>query len=112
VSHAGTRLLADLADVTTLTAELSEALTGVRGKRPRHAPGRVLVDLAVAIADGAEAISDIAVLADQPALFGPVASDTTGRAFGRSRVAGTAGPASDAYPADPSRSTPPGSPPP
>jgi hypothetical protein len=126
VSHAGTRLLADLADVTTLTAELSEALTGVRGKRLRHAPGRVLVDLAVAIADGAEAISDIAVLADQPALFGPVASDstcwrllealderrlaavasvrararevawaqradTTGRAFGRSRVAGTAG---------------------
>ena len=29
------------------------------------------------IADGAEAISDIAVLADQPALFGPVASDST-----------------------------------
>jgi hypothetical protein len=36
-----------------------------------------LVDLAVAIADGAEAISDIAILADQPALFGPVASDST-----------------------------------
>jgi hypothetical protein len=31
-------------------------------------PGRVLVDLAVAIADGAEAISDIAVLADRPVL--------------------------------------------
>ena len=37
----------------------------------------MLADLAVAIADGAEAISDIAVLADQEALFGPVASDAT-----------------------------------
>ena len=126
VSHAGTRLLADLADHTTLTAELSVALDRVRGPRPRHDPGRVLVDLAVAIADGAEAISDVAVLADQQALFGRVASDSTcwrllaaldeqhlasvaaaraqarevawaqraetsGSAFGRSRVAGTAG---------------------
>ena len=54
VSHAGTRLLADLADATTLTGELSAALDGVRGPRPRHDPGRVLVDLAVAIADGAD----------------------------------------------------------
>lgn len=69
--------VADLAGTTTLTAELSAALDGVRGPRPRHDPGRVLVDLAVAIADGAEAISDIAVLADQPALFGSVASDST-----------------------------------
>ncbi len=37
----------------------------------------MLVDVAVAIADGAEAISDIAVLADRQALFGPVASDST-----------------------------------
>lgn len=77
VSHAGSRLLADLADATALSAELCAALDGVRGPRPRHDPGRVLVDLAVAIADGAEAISDIAVLAEQPALFGPVASDST-----------------------------------
>jgi hypothetical protein len=45
--------VADLAGTTTLTAELSAALDGVRGPRPRHDPGRVLVDLAVAIADGA-----------------------------------------------------------
>src|SRR5215510_3179112 len=38
---------ADLAGTTTLTAELSAALDGVRGPRPRHDPGRVLVDLAV-----------------------------------------------------------------
>jgi len=41
----------------TLTAELSEALAGVRGARERHDPGRVLVDLAVAVAGGVEARS-------------------------------------------------------
>ena len=77
VSHAGSRLLAELADRTTLTGELVEALRHVGRPRAVHDPGRVLADLAVAIADGAECISDIAVLADQPGLFGPVASDST-----------------------------------
>jgi hypothetical protein len=77
VSHAGSRLLADLADATTLTGELAVALDGVRGSRPRRDPGRVLVDLAMGIADAAEAISNIVILADQPALLGSVASDST-----------------------------------
>jgi hypothetical protein len=77
VSHAGSRLLADLADRTTLTGQLSQALDRVRRPRSRHDPGRVVVDLAVAVADGATSISDIAVLADQVELFGPVASDST-----------------------------------
>ena len=63
VSHAGSRLLADLADSTTLTGEVSQVLAGLSRPRTRHDPGRVLVDLAVAIADGAEAITDIAVAA-------------------------------------------------
>ena len=77
VSHAGARLLSDLADQTTLTTRLSSGLCGLARRRTRHDPGRVLTDLAVAIADGAECISDVATLADQPGLFGPVASDTT-----------------------------------
>src|SRR5512133_1760607 len=77
VSHAGSRVLADLADRSTLTRELAEALAQLGRPRTVHGPGRVLVDLAVAVADGAECISDIAVLADQPALFGAVASDST-----------------------------------
>ena len=76
VSHAGSRLLADLADVTTLTGELAEGLA-TSGRRRAHDPGRVLVDMAVAVADGATTISDVAVLEHQPALFGPVASDST-----------------------------------
>lgn len=44
-------VLADLADRTTLTAQLSDALEGVRRPRAVHDPGRVLTDLAVAVAD-------------------------------------------------------------
>ena len=77
VSHVGSRLLADVADRTTLTGQLSEVLDGLRKPRARHDPGRVLVDMAVAVADGATTISDVAVLADQAALFGAVASDST-----------------------------------
>jgi hypothetical protein len=77
VSHAGARLLADLAEQAGLSGQLSSALHGLRRLRARHDPGQVLTDLAVAIADGAECISDIAALVDQPGLFGPAASDTT-----------------------------------
>lgn len=77
VSHAGSRLLADVADRTTLTAQLGVVLAGLRRPRARHDPGRVLVDMAVAVADGATTISDVAVLADQAVLFGAVASDST-----------------------------------
>jgi hypothetical protein len=71
-------LLADLADATGLTAEFTEALAPLRQRRAGHDPGRVLVDVAVMLADGGEAISDLAVLRDQPGLFGPVASTATG----------------------------------
>jgi hypothetical protein len=76
-SHAGSRLLADLAGVTGLAEVFSEALGGLRQRRSRHDPGRVLVDVAVMLADGGEAISDLAVLRDQPDLFGLVASTAT-----------------------------------
>lgn len=77
VSHAGSRLLADLAEVSGLTAEFSDALALLRRRRAGHDPGRVLVDVAVMLADGGEAISDLAVLRDQPELFGSVASTAT-----------------------------------
>ena len=71
VSHAGTVLLAELADRIGLTALLSEATDGLRERRAGHDPGRVLVDVAVAIADGAVTISDIQALADHEGLHGP-----------------------------------------
>ena len=74
VSHAGTVLLAELADRIGLTAALSEATDGLRQRRAGHDPGRVLVDVAVAIADGAITISDVQALADQHGLHGPAGS--------------------------------------
>src|SRR5206468_5071236 len=75
VSHAGTALLRALADNTGLTAGLSKALASRR--LLVHDRGRVLADLACAIADGAEVISDFRVLADQQESFGQVASVPT-----------------------------------
>jgi hypothetical protein len=77
VGHAGTRLLADLADTTGLSVAMSEALAPLRQRDRGHDPGRVALDLAVLLADGGEAIADLAVLRNQRDLFGPVASDAT-----------------------------------
>lgn len=77
VNHAGTRLLADLADRVGLTEALSAAMAPTKQRRGGHDRGRVLVDVAVMIADGGETISDVAVLRDQPDLFGEVASHAT-----------------------------------
>jgi Transposase DDE domain group 1 len=77
VSHVGARLLADLADRTTLTGQLSGMFAGRTAPQTAHDPGRVLVDVAVMLADGGECISDIATLADQSDLFGAVGSDST-----------------------------------
>ncbi|MFJ5726255.1 IS1380 family transposase [Streptomyces sp. NPDC093149] len=54
--------------------------TVLRPLRPRgtgHDPGRIATDLAVMLADGGEAIADLAVLRDQREVFGPVASTPT-----------------------------------
>jgi hypothetical protein len=77
VGHAGARLLTDLADKTGLSSGFVQALGLDRVRRPAHEPGRVAVDLAVLLADGGEAIADLAVLRQQPGLFGRVASDPT-----------------------------------
>lgn len=76
-SHAGSRLLADLADAVGLTQALSAAMAPTRKRRSKHDPGRVLVDLAVMLADGWDSLSDLKVLRNQPDLFGEVASDPT-----------------------------------
>jgi DDE family transposase len=75
VSHAGIGLLRHLADKTGLTHALSAALA--TGRLVHHDRGRVLADLACAIADGARGFSDFRVLADQSELFGQVASVPT-----------------------------------
>ncbi|MCM2580475.1 IS1380 family transposase [Streptomyces meridianus] len=77
VGHAGARLLADLADATGLTAAYSAALRPLRPRGTGHDPGQIATDLAVMLADGGEAIADLALLRDQGEVFGPVASTPT-----------------------------------
>lgn len=72
VGHAGPRLPADLADATGLVAAYSAALRPLRPRGTGHDPGRIATDLAVLLADGGEAIADLAVLRDQGEVFGPV----------------------------------------
>ena len=77
VSHAGAYLLVELADRVGLTAALSAAMAPTRERRSSHDPGVVIRDLAVAIADGGDHVSDLGVLRDQQLLFGAVASEST-----------------------------------
>jgi hypothetical protein len=74
VGHVGAALLRELADRLGLTTALGwQQWDG----RRRHPDAAVLRDLAVMLADGGDCLSDLAVLRDQPELFGQVASTPT-----------------------------------
>ena len=77
VSHAGTALVAQVADKVGLTQALSARLAAVKQRRRGHDPGRVIRDLAVMLVDGGECVSDLGAVREQDALFGAVASDST-----------------------------------
>jgi Transposase DDE domain group 1 len=77
VSHAGAALLAELADRSGLTEAMSVAMGDCGIDWHTHDPGVVLTHLAIAIADGADCLADIAALKEQEELFGPVASVAT-----------------------------------
>src|SRR3954464_12951117 len=77
VSHVGSRWLAEVAAAAGLPEAFDDAAGGRRRRCSAHAPGRVLTDLAVLLADGGQSITDLAVLRHQPHLFGPVASTPT-----------------------------------
>ena len=77
VSHAGSVLLAEVAETLGLTRALSLCLAGLKQRRRGHDPGRVIRDLAVMLADGGECVCDLGTVRDQEALFGAVASDST-----------------------------------
>jgi len=75
-SRAGTALLTGLADSLGLTEGLTAALR-VHSRKVRHEPGRVVRDVAVMLADGGDALTDLSALRDQGVLFGAVASEAT-----------------------------------
>jgi hypothetical protein len=71
-------LLRKLADQCGLTAALGAALT-VKGASPLLSRGMVLVSTAIAIALGATAIADIAVMGQLAPVLGPAPSASTAR---------------------------------
>jgi hypothetical protein len=71
-------LLRELTEMTGLVQGWTEQLLDTYKAIPTvHAPGRVLADLAVTIADGGDALSHLATLRDQDKLFSVVASAPT-----------------------------------
>jgi Transposase DDE domain group 1 len=77
VSHAGGVLLVETARRSGLSGQLSRLLGRWRKPLAVHDPGKIVTDLAVAVALGGNAACDIAVLRAQPGVFGLVASDPT-----------------------------------
>ena len=75
VSQAGSVLLWETMRVTGLSRALSQGLARWRAPRAVHDPGKIVADLAAAVALGGDCLADIAILREQPALAGPVASD-------------------------------------
>ena len=75
VSQAGGLLLAQTLRATGLDRGLDSALERWRQPRAVHSPGKIITDLAVAVALGGDCLADVAMLRAQPELSGPVASD-------------------------------------
>src|ERR1035437_9144851 len=74
VGHAGSALVAGVADRVGLTRALSAAMAPSRERRSAHDPGVVLRDLAVMLADGGDCLADLGASRDQPDLYGNGAS--------------------------------------
>jgi hypothetical protein len=75
VSQAGGLLLTRTLRATGLDHGLDAALERWRPARAVHSPGKIITDLAVAVALGGDCLADVAILRAQPELAGPVASD-------------------------------------
>ena len=78
VSHAGMGVLRELADLTGLSAQVSDLLADTYKGPWVYAPGAVFADLAAAVADGADCIDGVGQLCeDREHIFGAKASTTT-----------------------------------
>lgn len=77
VSQAGAVTLVRTAERIGLMTALSGALGLWRKPLASHDPGKIICDLAMAIAIGGDCLADLALLRNQPQVFGPVASDPT-----------------------------------
>lgn len=77
VSQAGGILLTETIRVSGIGELLSGALARWRKPFAVHDPAKVILDLALTLALGGDALSDIDVVREEPGLYGHVASDAT-----------------------------------
>jgi Transposase DDE domain group 1 len=77
VSQSGGVALVEAVRAAGLDRALSTALVRRRKPMAIHDPGKVICDLAVAVALGGDCLADIALLRAEPAVFGRLASDPT-----------------------------------
>ncbi|MEW1568900.1 IS1380 family transposase [Streptomyces sp. NPDC093509] len=77
VSRAGGVLLVETVRKSGLDTAISAVLAPWRRPRAVHDPGKILLDVALAVALGGDCLADVAMLRAEPAVFGPVASDPT-----------------------------------
>jgi len=77
VSQSGAVLLVETVRKTGLDQAISAALTPWRRVRAVHDPGKILLDVALAVAVGGDCLADVGMLRAEPGVFGPVASDPT-----------------------------------
>jgi hypothetical protein len=77
VSNAGATLLVETVARTGVDRVLSSALGRWRAPTAIHDPGKVVCDLAIALAIGGDCLADIAAVRAEPGVFGLVASDPT-----------------------------------
>lgn len=77
ISSSGALLLQETSRVAGLDRGLSRWLSPWRAARAEHDPGKVLLDVATAVALGGDCLADVAALRCQPEVFGSVASDPT-----------------------------------
>jgi len=77
VSSSGALLLREAVRIAGLDRGLAAALVPWRRDGARHDPGKVLLDVATAVALGGDCLADVAAVRAQPVVFGEVASDPT-----------------------------------
>ncbi|GGX40937.1 hypothetical protein GCM10010353_65390 [Streptomyces chryseus] len=77
VSQAGAVLLVETVRKAGLDQAMSGALAPWRRPRAVHDPGKILLDVALAVALGGDCLADAGMLRAEPAVFGQVASDPT-----------------------------------
>lgn len=77
IGQAGGVLLTETARASGLDRALSAALGPWRKPLAVHDPGKIVLDLAITLALGGDALSDVATLRAEPAVYGRVASDPT-----------------------------------